>query len=90
MYNAGSKKTIAKIAVIFLGTLWVDDMRNFLPSKCNQLLLTVDLNYYCERITYLKKNEVPLPGHVNAPPSFSYRQHLFFPEDQDNFVIPFF
>lgn len=39
MYNAGSKKTIAKIAVIFLGTLCVDDMRIFLLSKCNQLLL---------------------------------------------------
>ena len=26
IYNAGSKKTIAKIAVIFLGTLWVDVM----------------------------------------------------------------
>ncbi len=26
MYNAGSKKTMAKIAVTFLGTLWVDDI----------------------------------------------------------------
>ena len=48
-------KTIAKIAVIFLGTLCVDDMRIFLLSKCNQLL----------KAATSKLNEI-LPDAINA------------------------